>query len=234
MQQKQCLDERPAYGAPAMCCSAAPLGRGSRSSRGSALLFSSRHIAQEMNREKLIVKGILIAISAAVALRVWWYWPTTLPGGRLLERIELRGGDYTLVARQATSIDEIVNTRIFGGYHLSRHRAFKESKRNAPSRWVKDGDYHSHEEYVTRYGRLQSHWAYQPSSEYELASDTEWMEFLPTDLPIDRFFDEEIAINLDLSVPEFKVYIPLESRRMYMTVTVKDRKVQHVYWAPYH
>jgi hypothetical protein len=87
--------------------------------------------------------------------------------------------------------------------------------------------------YVTRYGSLQLHWTYQPSSEYEFVSDMEWMEFFPTDLPVDGFFNEDVAINLELSVPEFKVYIPHQSAHMYMTVTVGKRRVKEVYWARY-
>ena len=81
-----------------------------------------------MDREKIGVAVGLAVIVAALALRVWWVQPQVLPGGELLERILVRGGDYELVPKESVPIEEMVNTEIFDGYRPFENLKFKEQR----------------------------------------------------------------------------------------------------------
>ena len=56
---------------------------------------------------------------------------------------------------------------------------------------------------------------------------------MPSDLSVDEFFDKSILVRLDPTNRAFKVYIPHQSLGMYMTISVRDRKVEDIFWAPY-
>ncbi len=178
-----------------------------------------------MNRSKLIVAGVVIAIAGALGFRVWWYWPEDLPGGRYLEKIEKRGHDYSLHLKPDTSLSDIASLDVFVGYRPSNHSVFQEKMETRPSRFVNDGDQHHYVEYMGEHGRMQFH------SSVDEEGISCWLEFLPTDLAIDTFLSKDIAISLELTEPEFKVYIPAKRDDTYMTVTVKNRKIERIFWS---
>lgn len=181
-----------------------------------------------MNRNNLVAMLVVAAIVIALGLRVWWYWPEELHGGPHLDKIERRGRDYSLYVRQGSALSDIVDLSIFEGYWPSIHSDFREKLENQPSKYVKDDDHHHYVEYMGQHGRMQFHSGY-----HEEEGISEWLEFLPSDLPVDTFLDKDVAIALDLSVDEFKVYIPLKRDHMYMTVMIKNRKVNRIAWLDY-
>ena len=71
------------------------------------------------------------------------------------------------------------------------------------------------------------------SGYHEEEGISEWLEFLPADLSVDSFLDKRVAIALDLAEKEFKVYIPMRREHMYMTITVRNRKVERIAWLDY-
>jgi hypothetical protein len=181
-----------------------------------------------MNRSNLIIGGVILAIVGALAIRAWWYWPKELHGGPHLEKIEKRGRDYSLHLKTESSLSDIVSLGIFEGYCPSNHLEFEERMADRSSKFVKDEDHHHYVEYMAKHGRMQFH-----SGFHEEAGISKWLEFVPTDLPVDSFLSENVAINLDLNQPEFRVYIPLKRNHMYMTVFVKNRKVDRIAWLDY-
>lgn len=178
-----------------------------------------------MNRSNLIVAGVIAVIVGALVFRVWSKWPEELPGGRYLERIEKRGRDYALYPKPSVSLSEIASLYVLEGYTPSNHSEFQQRIETRPSKIVQERDDHRYIEYMGQYGRMQFH------SSYHLEEGiAEWLEFLPTDLSIDAFLSADVAINLDLTQPEFKVYISFKPEHMYMTVFVKNRKIDRIVW----
>ena len=181
-----------------------------------------------MDRNNLILVLLGAAIVIALGLRAWWYWPEELHGGPHLEKIERRGRDYSLHLRQGSAQSDIVDLSVFEGYSPSNHFEFRRTIENLPSKYVKDDDHHHYVEYMGQHGRMQFHSGYN-----EEEGISEWLELLPSDLPIDSFLDKNVAIALDLAENEFKVYVPTRKERMYMTIVVKNRKVERVAWFNY-
>jgi hypothetical protein len=173
-----------------------------------------------MNRNNLI-GTVIIAIVGAIGLRVWWYWPKELPGGRYLDRIEKRGQDYTLHPKNGASLSDIVTIHIFEGYHPSNHSEFEENIQDRPSKFVKNSDHHHYMEYMGKYGRMLFH-----SEFHEEEGLARWLEFIPIDLPVDNFLAKDVAISLDLTQPEFKVYIQLERQHMYRLSLLRTARLK--------
>jgi len=178
-----------------------------------------------LDRSKFIVGGVVIAIAALLGLRVWWACPKELTGGQHLEKIEKVGSSYTFYLKPASSLSDIADLRIFEGYSPLRHREFEESIKDRPSKYVKDRFRHYYLEYMGEYGRIQFHNDYN-----EEDGISQWLELLPTDLPLDAFLSKDVAIDLDIRQPEFTIYIPSKLEHTYMTVFVKKRKIDRIAW----
>jgi len=181
-----------------------------------------------MNRNNLVLVLVGAAILLALGLRIWWYLPEELHGGPHLDKIERRGGDYSLHVRQGSELSDIADLSVFEGYSPSNHFEFRESIENRPSKYVKDDDHHHYVEYMGQHGRMQFHSGYHPEE-----GISEWLEFLPSNLPVDSFLDKSVAIALDLTKDEFKVYLPMKREHMYMTVFVSNRNVERIDWLDY-
>jgi len=181
-----------------------------------------------MNKNSLVVVLVGAAIVIALGVRVWWYWPEQLHSGPHLDKIERRGQDYSLHLRQGSVLSDIVDLSVFEGYSPSNHFEFREEIKSRPSKYVKDNDHHYYVEYMGQHGRMQFHSGY-----HEEEGISEWLEFLPSDLMVDSFLDKSVAIAFDLTENEFKVYIPMKKENMYMTIIVKNRKVDRIAWLDY-
>ncbi|HHE32132.1 MAG TPA: hypothetical protein ENL07_05760 [Chlorobaculum parvum] len=181
-----------------------------------------------VNRNNMVAVLVGTAIVLALGLRVWWYWPEELHGGPHLDKVERRGRDYSLHLSQGSTLSDIVDLSVFEGYSPSNHFDFRESIENRPSKYVKDDDHHHYVEYIGQHGRMQFHSGY-----HEEEGISEWLEFLPSDLPLDSFFEKSVAIALDLTKNEFRVYVPMKEQHMYMTIIVRDRKVERIAWMDY-
>ncbi len=177
-----------------------------------------------MNRRNLVVSGVVLAVVGALGLRVWWYWPEELHAGPHVHKMERRGRDYSVHIKQGASLSDVVNLQIFEGYSPSNSSEFRERIESRPSKHVREHDYHSYDEYVAQHGRMRFHFGLGGDGIYE------FFEFLPSDLPVDKFLKPEIAINLDLTVPEFKVYIQHKREHTHMGIVVKSRKIDSIGW----
>ena len=186
-------------------------------------------MAEQMDgRNRLVTVLVVVAIAAALGLRIWWVWPEELPGGPHLQKIEKRGRDYTLHLKAGSSLSDIAALHVFEGYSPSTHFDFEESVSDRPSKYVQDDDHHHYVEYVLEHGRMEFHTEFHP----EIGIGV-WVELLPTDLAVDAFFAADVAVNLDLTKDRFKVFIPPNQGYTYMTVFVSDRKVNRIAWLDY-
>ncbi len=152
-------------------------------------------------------------------------WPKQLPGGPLLEAIEERSGDYSLKPKAGVELSHIVDLSIFQGYTPELHFEFSEKVDDQPSKYVDGKGRHHYVEHIVPNGRMEFHSEY-----HEEFGATEWMEFLPTHLPVDSFFDPTIAIAFDLNREHFTVYVPDKEAHEYITVYVKQRIVERIVW----
>jgi hypothetical protein len=178
----------------------------------------------KMKSRSILVAAVL-AIIGALGVRIWYYWPEELLGGPHLDKIEKRGRDYILHIRQGSSLSDIVDLEIFEGYCPSNHFEFEQGLAYRPSKVVNIRKCYFYTEYMGQHGRMQFHSEYNQEE-----GPSKWFVFLPTDLPVDSFFDEDVAIDLDLSKEKFKVYVSLKKEHMYMTIIVKNRKIERIFW----
>lgn len=179
----------------------------------------------KMRSRSILVTAVCAIIILAFGIRIWYDRPEELFGGPHLDKIERRGPDYIFHVRQGSSLSDIVDLEIFEGYCPSNHSEFEQGLAYRPSKYVNVRKHYSYTEYMGQHGRMQFHSEYIPEE-----GPSDWFVFLPTDLPVDSFFDEDVAISLDLTKDKFKVYVPLKKEHMYMTIIVKNRKIEEIIW----
>lgn len=166
-------------------------------------------------------------LGGVLVLGSCWYSPEELYGGPHLERIEKRGRNCILYLKPSSSLSDIAALDIFEGFSPSTTSEFEETLEGRPSRYVKNSDHHHYVEYVWKYGRAQLH------TELDADGIRQWIEFLPTDLGVDAFLSEDVAIHVDFSEAESRIYIPPKTLGTYMTIIVKNRKIDRIIWSDY-
>ena len=177
-----------------------------------------------MKQSQIMKAGLLISVVGLLILRAWWVAPVILSGGPHAERFEKRGGDYSLNLKIESEMSDVLSLDIFSGYSPSIHFEYEEGFESQPARYGSNGEHHSYTEYILDGGRIQFHHSY----EGDLGAYV-WCEFLPSDLTVDDFLNDEIAISLDMAVDEFKIHIK-DNQGQYMTIKISNRKISRISW----
>jgi len=142
-----------------------------------------------------------------------------------LELFEKRGDDYSAHLKTNATFSDIADLSVFEGYHPDIHYDYQEKIDSNPAKYVKEDDHHSYTEYITKYGRMQFHTSYDPE-----VGIFDWLTFHPTELPVDKFLHPNISIKLDLNEEEFIIYIMDEGEDKFMTIYVKNKKIDKIAW----
>jgi len=178
-----------------------------------------------MNRSNLITIAVVLVIIGSLGSCVWRNRPVELYGCVHLERFEKRGKDYSAYLKSDASFSDIIDLSVFEGYQPNIHLDYQEKIDSNPAKYVKEDEHHSYTEYITKYGRMQFHTAYQPEEGIH-----DWLTFHPTNLPVDKFLHPDISIQLDLSEDEFTVYTMDKNRNTFITVYIKNKMIDKLAW----
>jgi hypothetical protein len=143
-----------------------------------------------------------------------------------MESIEVRGKDHALYVGPNVSVDDIVDLGVLGGLDPSDIGGIQDSMEGHQSGFEKGAGY-NYVEYSAKYGRIRVYTELD-----EVAGIVQWCEFLPTDLPVDRFFTHEIAAMLDIGLSDCTIWIyrNRKSERPHVSVQVKGRRIDRIAW----
>ena len=171
---------------------------------------------------------IALAIVILLGLYLWWERPQELKGGIFLNKIIKRSSYYSLDVKKETEYSDIINLKIFGGFIPINHYDFienlEDNSSKYPSKFVSLGNRHTYTEYMTKYGRMQFHLSWSNNDAYE------WLEFIPSSLTVDSFFNKNIAIKFDIKKSEFEIIIPFKKNESYMRIYVEKQNIVKIHW----
>lgn len=136
------------------------------------------------------------------------------------------GQSYSINLAPNAKAIRIVRRKYFDGFSPRNYFQGLDRVENWPSKFVRDGKHHSYKEVIGQHGRIQFHDALG-----EDGIDT-WLEFLPTQLPVDEFIRKQVAVRLPVD-KSFKLFIYSYYSREAMTIEAKNGYIESVFWSDY-